>query len=547
MASAVNYLLSLLSLCWLVSPTVDSANILALFPTASYSHQMPLLALPRALAQRGHNVTVITTNPLKEPMPNYTEIDISFTYNYWKSTAGEKRLINLDTKIGPIEVVNSFISGTNILTDIQLGSPQVQKFITYLDKEKPKFDLVLYEDLMHTSYLGFLHKLDYPPLVSMLTLPLLCGLDLSSGNVCQPSYISEMIIGRTNKMSFYYRLEGYLYLLYARLVLAPRIFSAQDALAKKYFGSSCPSTKDMVRNRSLLLSSSMWIFEYTRPVFPNTIHVGPLHIGDTKPLPQDLAKWVEGGKKGAIYFSLGSNVKSAALEDSKRTAILAALARFPDYRIIWKWENEELEGLPSNVICRKWLPQHDLLAHPNIKLFITQGGLQSLQEAVHFEVPVIGIPFFGDQNYNVKIIRRLGIGSYMEFEDIHTETLFENIQEILNNYDRYKKAVKRASDISKTQMMSPRDTAVWWVEYLLKADGNVSHLQPEYWHLTWYEYFGLDVYLFEWNLAKAFGPLNAPVPHEPLKLSNLMLVASEDQLEATFMLPGAALDLDHSD
>nr|QBQ34575.1 UDP-glycosyltransferase UGT381A1 [Diaphorina citri] len=495
MASAVNYLLSLLSLCWLVSPTVDSANILALFPTASYSHQMPLLALPRALAQRGHNVTVITTNPLKEPMPNYTEIDISFTYNYWKSTAGEKRLINLDTKIGPIEVVNSFISGTNILTDIQLGSPQVQKFITYLDKEKPKFDLVLYEDLMHTSYLGFLHKLDYPPLVSMLTLPLLCGLDLSSGNVCQPSYISEMIIGRTNKMSFYYRLEGYLYLLYARLVLAPRIFSAQDALAKKYFGSSCPSTKDMVRNRSLLLSSSMWIFEYTRPVFPNTIHVGPLHIGDTKPLPQDLAKWVEGGKKGAIYFSLGSNVKSAALEDSKRTAILAALARFPDYRIIWKWENEELEGLPSNVICRKWLPQHDLLAHPNIKLFITQGGLQSLQEAVHFEVPVIGIPFFGDQNYNVKIIRRLGIGSYMEFEDIHTENLFENIQEILNNYDRYKKAVKRASDISKTQMMSPRDTAVWWVEYLLKADGNVSHLQPEYWHLTWYEYFGLDVYL----------------------------------------------------
>lgn len=108
-------------------------------------------------------------------------------------------------------------------------------------------------------------------------------------------FVSEMIIGRTNKMSFYYRLEGYLYLLYARLVLAPRIFSAQDALAKKYFGSSCPSTKDMVRNRSLLLSSSMWIFEYTRPVFPNTIHVGPLHIGDTKPLPQvkldDKLEW----------------------------------------------------------------------------------------------------------------------------------------------------------------------------------------------------------------------------------------------------------------
>lgn len=59
--------------------------------------------------------------------------------------------------------------------------------------------------------------------------------------------------------------------------------------------------------------------------------------------------------------------------------------------------------------------------------------------------------------------------------------------------------------------------------------------------------FSICFVQFEWNLAKAFGPLNAPVPHEPLKLSNLMLVASEDQLEATFMLPGAALDLDHSD
>lgn len=49
----------------MTSMTVDSANILAIFPTASYSHQMPLLGVARALADRGHNLTVITTNPLK--------------------------------------------------------------------------------------------------------------------------------------------------------------------------------------------------------------------------------------------------------------------------------------------------------------------------------------------------------------------------------------------------------------------------------------------------------------------------------------------------
>lgn len=71
--------------------------------------------------------------------------------------------------------------------------------------------------------------------------------------------------------------------------------------------------------------------------------------------------------------------------------------------------------------------------HPNIKLFITQGGMQSLQEAVHFEVPLIGVPFFGDQNHNVRIIQRLGIGTFMEFDDITTESLAENIKEVLYN------------------------------------------------------------------------------------------------------------------
>lgn len=40
-------------------------NILGICPSASYSHQQPFQALMKALAARGHNVTVISTIPSK--------------------------------------------------------------------------------------------------------------------------------------------------------------------------------------------------------------------------------------------------------------------------------------------------------------------------------------------------------------------------------------------------------------------------------------------------------------------------------------------------
>ena len=43
----------------------DAFNILGICPSTSYSHQQPFQALMKALAQRGHKVTVISPHPLK--------------------------------------------------------------------------------------------------------------------------------------------------------------------------------------------------------------------------------------------------------------------------------------------------------------------------------------------------------------------------------------------------------------------------------------------------------------------------------------------------
>lgn len=133
-----------------------------------------------------------------------------------------------------------------------------------------------------------------------------------------------------------------------------------------------------------------------------------------------------------VYFSLGSNVKSAHLNKNKIQTVLKALSELP-YKFLWKYEKDDLENVPPNVIISKWFLQQDILHHPNIKLFITQGGLQSTEEGIINRVPMLAIPFIFDQYFNARRIAKLGIGEFLEFDDLTEETLKNSITKIIEN------------------------------------------------------------------------------------------------------------------
>lgn len=84
------------------------------------------------------------------------------------------------------------------------------------------------------------------------------------------------------------------------------------------------------------------------------------------------------------------------MKDEKKNAIISALKSVKQ-RIIWKWDDDSLQLNPDKFLISKWFPQDDILAHPNVKLFITHGGLLSCTESIIRGKPVVGIPIFGDQ------------------------------------------------------------------------------------------------------------------------------------------------------
>src|SRR5437867_4364602 len=101
---------------------------------------------------------------------------------------------------------------------------------------------------------------------------------------------------------------------------------------------------------------------------------------------------------------MGSIVQGNDMPEKLRKKFLAVFGQLKQ-RVLWKWESEKMEGetsIPSNIKLAKWLPQQDVLGHKNVKLFITHGGLLSIEEAVYHSVPLIGFPMFGDQQWNME-------------------------------------------------------------------------------------------------------------------------------------------------
>ncbi|KAF5302526.1 hypothetical protein FQR65_LT00898 [Abscondita terminalis] len=462
-------------------PHCECARILAVIPTPCYSHQVTFQPIWRELSLRGHQVTTLTTNPINDPtLTNLTEIDLHPSYDIW-----DKHI----TKISSTHFLYFFIAVSDVLEKIahyQLSHPQVQRLI---NSDTEKFDLVMLEfNFMQTH--AFAKKFNAPT-VLISSLDVFSNIRKVMGSPSHPIMYPDPVVPLPKNPTLKERLVGVIYKIVIEFGTKHYYNPKQQLLQDKYFGKNYPTAEELRNDVSLVLVKSDPIFNGVQALTPTIVQFGGgIHRTAPKPLPNDLKILLDGAKDGFIYFSLGSTIKSKDLSEKTLNVIIKAFSELP-YLVLWKFEKDDLPNKPKNVRTFKWLPQQDVLRHPNIKLFITQGGLQSTDEAIYDRVPMLGMPIFGDQEGNVAKMVAMRLMVSVNYKTMNEEELKAAVFEVINNPE-YKETITKLVTLALDEPMTGLEKAVWWTEYVIRHNGT-KHLRSPVLDIPFYQYYLLDV------------------------------------------------------
>ncbi|KAI1697771.1 UDP-glucoronosyl and UDP-glucosyl transferase domain-containing protein [Ditylenchus destructor] len=314
---------------------------------------------------------------------------------------------------------------------------------------------------------GLYHLLNIPSMVGYTAIPLMDEIFQLLGIPVPPSFVTSTLRARPgdrDQLSFYRRVENFLEA--ADDAISPKHHGPEQDLFEKYY-PGFPPLRSIGATMSFLFLNTDEILDIPKPISPKVKFIGGIAMKKPKELSQEFENILSIPSKGVILFSFGSLVKTTQIPFSAKVELLNAFREFPDYTILWKYDDFEADAdllrNYSNVYTRSWLPQKELLHDPRVKVFITHMGLNSYLELSHAGVPVIGIPILGDQFYNTGCAEKNGVAVQLDKTRLTTSSVVAALREVLDNPSY----TLRAKEISRLLAKKPdKITPEKFVQYI---------------------------------------------------------------------------------
>lgn len=209
----------------------------------------------------------------------------------------------------------------------------------------------------------------------------------------------------------------------------PRFHAAGKYLQKVY-GLSKPKILEVFGNSAML--NLVYTSAYFQP-FASSFPESFKFVGPSLPikLEANSAPFPELGDVPLIYISLGTVFNEQA--DFYRLCF-DALSNMKQHVVLSvgrKTDMAALGNFPSNFTIRNFVPQLQVLQRS--VLFVTHGGMNSVNEALYFGVPMIVIPQAADQEWVAQRVTELGAGTTLMKIRLNARHLRNAVDTILAN------------------------------------------------------------------------------------------------------------------
>ena len=229
------------------------------------------------------------------------------------------------------------------------------------------------------------------------------------------------------------------------------------------------------------------------PKLPHVEYIGGITAGPAKELNSELNNWADAASEGFVVCTFGSMLTNPT--ESMLQKLFQLFADLQPHPVIFRLSRDYLPDnlvaqVPPNVKLMHWLPQNDLLGHPNARLFITHAGTNGYGEALYHGVPLVAFPLLVPQKYMASKIAALGYGKEADLFSMNVTELVAIAKEVLID-TRYRQRVGKVSKIMKARK-HPGEVAADSMEHVMEY--GADHLQPHAsLSLNIIEFYMLDV------------------------------------------------------
>ncbi|VVC92719.1 unnamed protein product [Leptidea sinapis] len=462
----------------------QSYKILGIFPSLDRNNYLTYKGLFHELANRNHDVTLISHFQMTEAPETYRDILLSDKLVY-KGLSFESVIVNEVSRV-PFETLVSTKAGNDDCKTL-MNNNQVLHMI----RTRPRYDVIIVESYNSDCALALAANLS-APYIAFNPQPIhpwhfnRLGINFNS------AHIPQSILSYGRQPWFFDRLKSYILYYVSQWVYYIGSQVTDHVYLYKFLGDDLPTLESIASNASLVFVNTHQSVFGGVARSDNVVDVGGIHIRPPKIIPTEIERFINEAEFGVIYVNLGSTVKDSTLPKDKLNELLLTFAKLP-LRVLWKWDGGNVENLPRNVMSMRWLPQYDILKHENVKAFISHAGILSTIEAIDAGIPVIAIPLFGDQYGNAAVLTDAGMATIVSYQDLKKEYLLDAINDVLD--EKYKNQAKFMSRVWHDRPMAPLENAIYWTEYVARYRG-APNLVATSTLIPWYQQLQLDVLAF---------------------------------------------------